>query len=254
MEQLGAGEFAAREAAQNSLRKLGYKAEVAIRSGLKSENPEVVKRCGELLDVLRTDLLGGKDSPVWQKFKAIAGDNADAWKLYLRAIGTRNALRCCSMRSTIPRQPRPATRRSARRSARYWVSRASLGVAPPPKPPGFPDRDVTPDDLTALLVLGLLPRGDQGEVPHESSAVISHVLIAALTAETKKPFGKLFAAWTEPRPGMWYGAFNIALTEQVAAMTPVARKGAHGVRREGANSGGQGKRHGPPIARMVRHD
>ena len=224
VEQLGAAEFAVREEAEKALRKLGYKAETAIRSGLRSENPEIVKRCKELLDALRTDLLGGKDSPVWQKFKVIAGDDADAWKLYLRTIGTRKRAEMLLNAVNDPRKAAASYAKECEAIGKVLSPGGVSGVAAPPGPPGLPNRDVPPEDITALLLLGLLPRGDQVEVPHESSAVVSSVLHAALVAETKKPFGKLFAAWTEPRPGMWYGAFNVALIEGVRAMTPVARK------------------------------
>ena len=45
--QLGEEEFAAREAAQNELRKLGSKAETALKAVLKSESPEIRDRARE---------------------------------------------------------------------------------------------------------------------------------------------------------------------------------------------------------------
>ncbi len=224
VEQLGAAEFADREAAQKELRKLGYKAEAAIKAGLKSENPEVVKRCNELLDTLRTDLLGGKDSPVWQKFKAVAGDDADAWKLYLRTIGTRKRAEMLLAAIEDPKKAAASFAKECEEIGTIMDHGRAAGVAPRPKPPGFPDRDVTADDLAAVLFLSnLAPLARDGE-KRETSAVIGHVLVSGLTGETKAAFGRLFAAWAEPRPWAWSAAFNIALTERVTAMTPLARK------------------------------
>jgi hypothetical protein len=57
VEQLGAHEFADREAAQKKLRELGVKANPALRAGLKSEDPEVRNRSAKLLSEIRKDAL-----------------------------------------------------------------------------------------------------------------------------------------------------------------------------------------------------
>jgi RNA polymerase sigma factor (sigma-70 family) len=224
VERLGAEEFADREAAEKELRKLGFRAEAALKDGLKSDSPEVRERAAKLLDAIRADLLGGKDSPVWAKFKAVAGDDADAWKLYLRATGTRARAEMLLAAVNDPKAAAASYAKECEEIATVVNHGRASGVAPPPKPPGFPDRDVTPDDLAALLFLGTLPRGGQGQTDEESSAVTSHVLHAALAAETKKPFARLYAAWAEPRPEYYSTVLNIGLSDGVADLAGVARK------------------------------
>ena len=47
VQQLGSDDFAEREAAEKELRKLGSKAEPAIKAGLKSDDPEIRTRCAK---------------------------------------------------------------------------------------------------------------------------------------------------------------------------------------------------------------
>jgi hypothetical protein len=224
VEWLGAEEFADREAAEKELRKLGFQAEAALKDGLKSESPEVRERAAKLLDATRTDLLGGKDSPVWAKFKSVAGDDADAWKLYLRATGTRARAEMLLNAVNDPKAAAASYAKECKEIATVVNHGRASGVALPPKPPGFPDRDVTPDDLAALLFLGTLPRGGQTDVAEEPGAVTSHVLHAALAAETKKSFARLYAAWAESRPDYYSTALNIGLGDRVGELAGVARK------------------------------
>ena len=219
VEQLGSPEFADREAAQKSLRELGVKAMPALRElGVKSDSPEVVKRCTELLDTLRSDLLRSKDSPVWQKFKALAGDDEDAWKLYLRVVGTRQ--RAAMLLAAVEDSKKAAA------SYAKECKRIAASLQPPPDPDSVKNTKYT-DDLAALLFLGTLVPGtpDAGKV--ENGAVISIVLIDTLRTEGregKRAFGRLFASWTELRPYVWQAGLFRAMAENVPAMVDVARK------------------------------
>jgi RNA polymerase sigma factor (sigma-70 family) len=105
VEQLGAPEFADREAAQKKLRELGVKANPALRAGLKSENPEVRNRAAKVLAEIRKDALAAlvkgfdpakeqqPDHPIWKRFKTIAGDTRAARDLFAVIIKNANWLR-----------------------------------------------------------------------------------------------------------------------------------------------------------------
>lgn len=105
VEQLGATEFADREAAQKKLRELGVKANSALRAGLKSEDPEVRNRSAKLLSEIRKDALEAfvkgfdpakeqqPDHPVWKHFVAIAGDSLASRELFARIIAHKKWIR-----------------------------------------------------------------------------------------------------------------------------------------------------------------
>ncbi len=98
VDQLGAPEFGDREAAAKQLREMGFKAEAALRAGLRSESPEVRDRSAKLLAeiraVARTALVkqfdpatdAEPDHPVWKRFRTIAGNDAAARKLFAEII------------------------------------------------------------------------------------------------------------------------------------------------------------------------
>ena len=73
VEQLGAAEFADREAAAKTLREMGLKAEAALRAGLRSDNPEVRERTTKLLTTIRADALDA----LAKDFKADGTDEPD---------------------------------------------------------------------------------------------------------------------------------------------------------------------------------
>ncbi len=81
--QLGSKEFAEREAAEKALRAMGAAAYAAVTAGLKSDNPEIVRRCQKLMPVLRAAHLARPESEVWKRFVAIAGDTPHARELFL---------------------------------------------------------------------------------------------------------------------------------------------------------------------------
>lgn len=224
VEQLGSADFAHREAAQGQLRELGAKAEVALKAGQKSDSPEVRDRCGRLLDRLRADRLGNKDSPVWQKFKTVAGDGDDAWKLYIRAVGTRKRGEMLLAAVDDPKAAAASYDRECEEIATAIKYSHIGGAVPPPKPPGLDVRDVTADDLAALLFLGTLPRGDQKQPDKESVAAHGGALTEALRGEAKSAYAKLYAAWAEPRPEYYASSLGIGLNERLPVLVGVARK------------------------------
>jgi RNA polymerase sigma factor (sigma-70 family) len=223
VEQLGSADFAEREAAQKQLRELGAKAETALKAGLKSEQVEVRYRCGKLLDQLRADRLAAPDSPVWQKFKAVAGDTEEAKKLYQRVTGTARRGEMLLAAVADPKAAAASYEKECDEIATA-VKTSRIGGPPLPKPPGPEVRDATADDIAALLFLGTLPRGGQKQLDKETVAVHSGRLRDGLRGETKAAFARLYAAWAEPRPEYYASSLSIGLEEGSPALAGVARK------------------------------
>ncbi|MBP3954890.1 sigma-70 family RNA polymerase sigma factor [Gemmata sp. G18] len=104
VRRLGSSDFAERESAEKELRGLGLKAESALKTGWRSENPEVRARCAALLAAVRKDALDAlvkgfdpkadrvPDHPVWRRFKAVAGDTPASRDIFTRIISNRRWL------------------------------------------------------------------------------------------------------------------------------------------------------------------
>ncbi len=209
VKQLGGENFAEREAAGAELRKLGAKAEAAIRDGLKSDNPEVRARCEKLLETLIAELLRSKDSPAWARFKATAGDDADAREFYLRMVGSRK--RAEMIYTAVG---------DAKKAATIYASECDR-IAKLLGPGSL--RAVTPDDLAAFLFIGTLPRGDQKQPDDESRAAHSPALKVGLQEGAKTVYARLYAAWAEPRPECYSTALGVGLEVGVPTLAGVAR-------------------------------
>ncbi len=105
VKQLGGADFAEREAAHAALRKLGPKAEGALKAGLKSDDPEIRARAAALLADVRKDALAAlakgfdpaadtePDHPIWKRFKAIAGNTRAGRELFAQIIKNAEWLR-----------------------------------------------------------------------------------------------------------------------------------------------------------------
>jgi hypothetical protein len=104
VEQLGSPDAVAEATAGRQLRKLGLRAECALRVGLKSDDPAVRTRCAALLADIRNDALNQlmrafdtralstPDHPLWNRFKEIAGDTRASRNLFVRFVAqTRGA-------------------------------------------------------------------------------------------------------------------------------------------------------------------
>src|SRR5206468_5692903 len=140
------------------------------------------------------------------------GDGEEARKRYQRVVGTRQR---GEMLLVAVADPKAAAASYAREGERFTAAfkNRNRGPIPAPPPGKLPEPVVPTDDLAALLFLGTLSHGDQTDVPGEKESAIIHVLLDALTGEMKKPFGKLYAAWTEPRPQMWQAGLFRALND-----------------------------------------
>lgn len=105
VRQLGDGDYAAREAAARALRGLGPRAGPALAAAGLDPNPEVARRARDLYARVRADALAAlaagfdpvgtadPDHPVWQRYKAVAGDDPPARKLFAAVIADPNRLK-----------------------------------------------------------------------------------------------------------------------------------------------------------------
>jgi hypothetical protein len=106
VKQLGSPRFAEREAAVKAPVKLGPAALPAVRAGLRSGEPEVKARCGQLLPQLEQadwalksdahladhDGKGRHDLPLRETYEKLAGTDPAARKLYAEMLRTSGPL------------------------------------------------------------------------------------------------------------------------------------------------------------------
>jgi RNA polymerase sigma factor (sigma-70 family) len=160
VEQLGAAEFADREAAAKKLRELGMKAEPALRAGLRSESPEVRDRCTKLLGEIRADARDALaknfkpdgtddyDHPLWKRYKTIAGDSKASRELFARIIANKKWLRTLDNAEADPANAGHVYRMGIAEMFRDFHN-------DPAKSPPWPcDR---PEEVAYLLLLGSYP-------------------------------------------------------------------------------------------------
>jgi RNA polymerase sigma factor (sigma-70 family) len=94
VRQLGSDVFAKREAAAKELAKMGARAAVAVRAGMKNGDLETVKRCEKIwpklwkteLDKSDADRLAGFAHPLWVRFRKAAGDDPGSRTLFAEMV------------------------------------------------------------------------------------------------------------------------------------------------------------------------
>ncbi|MFL5340378.1 MAG: RNA polymerase sigma factor [Gemmataceae bacterium] len=243
VEQLGAQEFADREAAQKELRKLGAKAETALKAGLKSENPEVRVRCAKIFTAIRKDALDDlvknfdpkaenvPDHPLWNRFKAIASDSRASRELFARIIADARLARVLDAAEAVP-----ADRVRIYRDEVAWQSCNALFVVagetvgghnmllggpkaselkPPPEP-------VTSVSLAAYFFLGSYSETavevagkDRAGRPIREGEIVETFEFSQGNTPVRPVMWKLFAAWLDNRvdrdtleSGYWRATMN----------------------------------------------
>jgi RNA polymerase sigma factor (sigma-70 family) len=252
VEQLGSDEFAVREAAHKELRKLGLKAEAALRAGLKSEDPEVRARCAKILAEIRKDSLDDlvrtfdpkaesvPDHPIWKRFKSIAGDTRASRELFAQVIADSRLARFLDAAEAVP-----ADRARIYRDEVAWQScNATYAVAgqmpggyrmleggpkaselkPPPEP-------VTSASLAAYFFLGSYPEtAVQVTGKDRAGRAIREGLIVETfefaKGQAPPAVRKLFAVWLDNRvdrdtleSGYWRATAN-----DIPDAAPAARR------------------------------
>ncbi len=103
--RLGSADFVDRNAAHKELRKLGLRAESALKTGLRFGDLEIQIRCAALLTdvrrIAREALVGSFDPagvvepehPIWKRFKALAGHDRPARRLFAELIASPRRLK-----------------------------------------------------------------------------------------------------------------------------------------------------------------
>jgi hypothetical protein len=139
VRQLGSRSFRVREQAARELMKMKLAARQAVEEGIKDKDPEVRRRCGQLLpDILRAELFariaafvadkeGKRDHhlPGWKLFRELAGPGEDARQLF--ADLSRREIELLDL---LEKNPSRAGTLSAKRCERLWnMSSTSRGMA-----------------------------------------------------------------------------------------------------------------------------
>lgn len=261
VKQLGSDDFATREAAEKELRKLGSKAEAALKAGLKSEDPEIRARCAKILTAIRKDALEAlvktfdpaaenpSDHPIWKRFKAIAGDTRASRELFARVIKNPDWLRRLDAAEAGPDAAAKQYREAILEVGRNFRANMHVYFFIPVWPCD------TPDQAAYLLFLGCYAGTESARPTAEAEAhlfsdgegrvyyargLILGILgkeiapgpakqyneTAPLAPGTDRVFGRLLAAWLPRRtdPDALQNGFRVAVEGGAAEVLPFARK------------------------------
>jgi RNA polymerase sigma factor (sigma-70 family) len=225
VQQLGSEEFTEREAAEKELRKLGARAEPALRAGLKSDNPEIVKRCRELLEHLARSEFEAKH---WARFARVVGDDKASRLLFERI---RSLPRNVELLNAVAADPNSAGKLYHAR----WAE-LNKGAQVPLGPGMYQLRGAPLADVLGWMYLGTFPGAESSF--HQSSSLdflpvlpVGKNSTDALTSALKDdasaaPLHKLAGAWTAARndySGRAFG-FELALQFDIKEVLPAARE------------------------------
>ena len=207
VRQLGAPDYADREAAGRALRRLGWLAEPAVRAATRSADPEVARRAVPLLAAIRADgwaafAAGRVDlpGPVWPAFAEVAGNTPAARALFARAAADG---RLDDLDRAVA-DPTAAAELYAAAIDRLNKGQRGREAALP----GAQDNlRLLPDGpsagpAVALLFLGTLPRSPDVPAPPDPAPGRFARLPDQLPEAEADPLTKLFAAWLARRRGV----------------------------------------------------
>jgi RNA polymerase sigma factor (sigma-70 family) len=212
VKQLGSDEFAEREAAGDKLRSLGLSAVPAVRAGMKNADPEIARRCEELLPRIFADSWApfvrrfqadkdGKedfDHPIWRRFKSVAGDNPQSRKIFAEMIENADRVRALQAAECEPEAAGAVyademARQLAERLRRVMEAIRNYGylILKPPAPHR--------GEFATILFLGSYPA--KAAVVPKPEVETSYVEdgIRSTSSVFEAPMRKLFAAWAATR-------------------------------------------------------
>jgi RNA polymerase sigma factor (sigma-70 family) len=211
VKQLGSDEFAEREAAGKKLRSLGLAALPAIRAGMKDPDLEIARRCAELLPRVYADSWApfakqfqadkdGKqdfDHPIWQRFKAIAGDSRQSRKIFAEMIDDPARVKALQAAAIDPeaagavyaeemtRQAEEMTRQLLERARTY----SPFMVLP----------HIRRGEFATVLFLGCYPAKAQAAPTREVETSYIDDGIMGTSSVFESPMRKLYAGWAANR-------------------------------------------------------
>ncbi|MBP3954735.1 sigma-70 family RNA polymerase sigma factor [Gemmata sp. G18] len=261
VKQLGSEDFNERETADKELRKLGSRAEPALKAGLKSENPEVRTRAAAILTVARKtaldDLVKTFDPtkaddepshPIWKRYRAITGNTRASRDLFALIVKHADWLHRLDTAEAGPESAEQQYREAMVHVGRHFLGNLRV----------FFEISVWPcdrgEETAYLMLLGSYPGtekarskcageeaelllhgegrvhfarglelGLQGKILEQSPKFRPDAVDAA--PGMNRVFGKLLASWLTHRtePAVIYCAFELAVKWRIADVLSAAR-------------------------------
>ncbi|AMV27256.1 ECF RNA polymerase sigma factor SigE [Gemmata sp. SH-PL17] len=260
VKQLGSEDFNEREVADKELRKLGLKAEAALKVGLKAENPEVRARSAAILTAVRKSALeelaktfdpkadGEPTHPVWKRYRAIAGNTPASRELFALIVKHADWLHRLGTAETGPESAEQQYREAMVQMGRHFLGNMRVFFEIPVWPCDYGQ------ETAYLMLLGSYPGtekarskcvGDEAELflHGEGRIHFARGLELGLQGKTleqspkfrpdtvdavpgtNRVFGKLLASWLTHRtePAVIYCALELAVKWRTADVLPAAR-------------------------------
>ncbi len=238
VRQLGDASYEARQQATRQLFKMGLPVKDVLLEGSKDRDPEVRRRCRELLPaVLEADRLAridafiadkeGKkehDLPCWRRFRQVVGDGPAARKLFVEMQKGEG----CTFLIDVEKDPGHAGDLCYARCQQMQeklYGRFRTGISP---------ADHTPVTLAEMAAVMLVASDPKVQMPNFSSYMVGNFLYQqvarnALTGNKPTPFRKLTLAWIERQLGDDNGlqyALNMAVNLELKECLDIAVRAA----------------------------
>jgi hypothetical protein len=249
VHQLGDASYAVRQQASQKLFKMGLPVKGLLLEGSKDSDPEVRRRCRELLPaVLEADRLAridafvadkeGKrahDLPGWHRFREVVGNSPEARKLFVEMQKGES----CTFLIDVDKSPAQAgdlcqARCQQMQEKLYGRFRT-----------GLDNGNQTPVTLAEMAAVMLVASDPKVQMPNFSSYMVGNFLYQqaarnALSGNQPTPFRKLVLAWIERQLGDDNGlqyALNMAVNLELKECLDIAVKAAKEKRVKGAGLG-----------------
>jgi hypothetical protein len=238
VRQLGDASYAARQQASQKLFRMGLPVKALLLEGSKDGDPEVRRRCRELLPaVLEADRLAridafvadkeGKrehDLPGWRRFRGVVGDGPEARQLFVEMQKGEP----CTFLLDVEKDPGHAgdlcyARCQQMQEKLYGRFRTGLDTG-----------NQTPVTLAEMAAVMLVASDPKVQMPNFSSYMVGNFLYQqvarnALTGTRPTPFRKLVLAWIERQVGDDNGlqyALNMAVNLELKECLDLAVRAA----------------------------
>jgi hypothetical protein len=251
VKDLGSPRFAVREVAERTLVELGSKARAAVLAGTKDADPEVARRCKDILPRARAAerkaFVDGKldwPAPAGTRFKDLVGDTKDARELFADIADDDRRAGLAAQAVADPGQAAKlyraeVARLDARdRQALVGVKAEGRGINRLNIFQEESRRAVPAGDVALALFLGALPFPD-GAADPAGDRFLTAGFADLVSGPNRGPARKLFAAWLERRRArMVLGdGVEAALVTDLPEATPAARRVAGDPKATGAEVG-----------------
>jgi hypothetical protein len=225
VEQLGAEDFAAREAAEKKLKELGARAKPAVQAGLRSESPEIARRCRAVLYHLRAE-------EVKAAFLKLGGDDDLAHSLLAEVL--KDAHRARVLTEAVE-HPERSGKLYAAEQWRLWQKAVST-------PAGAKEADIpTAPEIALSFFLGSHPssadalktepppndpRISEGRRATESGLLCKSLQLELIDPKRRGPYARLMAGWLAARSDPWLVSLGLSEARQyrLPEFVPVARQ------------------------------